>query len=527
MALTPEEIVREGLERQIPKRKTNPNRKVSVAYLTNKEYEDNWYKARIPGKKQKKRMLGLAIATGVQECMANHTYKVGDKTYIQQEGGPIGLELTGAASRAFMWRWDKMYMKKAERAGVKMMMYERYVDDSNQVAVVPKRGARYDAEREKLVYDVVEEDGENEEDDKRLAKILCDIANSVMGCIEMEADWPNKNENKKLPILDMEVWMDKDGTIMYSHYEKPMKLKTVINSKSAHPAACKRGVHTQEILRRIFNCSRRLNWERDTVPFLEEYMIRMKRAGYSETYRKAILTNALEIYEKKLKEDEDGTRPLFRNKNWKKEERRQTKENKRKQWATTKGHIAPIFVPATPDGELAKSMRRIADKEKDEGIHFNIIEIGGRTLKSEVQKSNPTETPGCSKGDCVGCSAGRGEGGKCHKSNINYIIECMECPEEERAAYIGETSKNLYTRAAQHIAMRNQEESFIKKHEIEKHDGKTVEMRARVTHTHKDCLSRQIQEGVDIRTCQQPIMNSKSEWFQPPLYKILSEITRE
>ena len=63
----------------------------------------------------------------------------------------------------------------------------------------------------------------------------------------------------------------------------------------------------------------------------------MKRAGYSETYRKAILTNALEIYEKKLKEDEDGTRPLFRNKNWKKEERRQTKENKRKQWATTKG----------------------------------------------------------------------------------------------------------------------------------------------------------------------------------------------
>ena len=86
---------------------------------------------------------------------------------------------------------------------------------------------------------------------------------------------------------------------------------------------------------------------------------------------------------------------------------------------------------------------------------------------------------------------------------------------------------NLYIRVAQHIVMRNQEESFIRKHELDKHDGKTVEMRARVTHTHKDCLSRQIQEGVDIRTCQQPIMNSKSEWFQPPLYKILSEVTRE
>ena len=420
-----------------------------------------------------------------------------------------------------------MYLKREERAGVKMMMYERYVDDSNQVAVVPRRGARYDVESGSLVYDAVDEDGEQEEGDKRLAEILCDIANNVMGCIKMEADWPSRNENKKLPILDMEVWTDENGIILYSHYEKPMKLKTVINSKSAHPAACKRGVHTQEILRRIFNCSRRLDWEQETVPFLDEYMLRMKRAGYSQTYRKAILKNALGIYEKKLKEDEDGTRPLFRNKNWKKDERKKAKQHKRIEWATMKGHIAPIFVPATPDGELARNLRKIADKEAEGGIHFNIIEVGGKTLKSEVQKSNPTETPGCNKDDCVGCSTGRGEGGKCHKSNINYKIECMECPEEERAAYLGETSKNLYTRTAQHMAMRNQEDSFIRKHEIEKHDGRTVEMRARVTRTNRDCLSRQIQEGVDIRTCQQPIMNSKSEWFQPPLFRILNEVIRE
>ena len=63
----------------------------------------------MPGKNQKKRMLGLAIAKGVQERMANHTYKVGDKTYLQQEGGQIGLELTGAVSRAFIWKWDKIF----------------------------------------------------------------------------------------------------------------------------------------------------------------------------------------------------------------------------------------------------------------------------------------------------------------------------------------------------------------------------------------------------------------------------------
>merc|ERR1711911_450856 len=75
-------------------------------------------------------------------------YRVGDKTYQQAEGGPIGLELTGAVSRAFMWRWDRMYLEKARKAGLEVEMYQRYVDDSNQVAVVPPKGAKYDT-REK------------------------------------------------------------------------------------------------------------------------------------------------------------------------------------------------------------------------------------------------------------------------------------------------------------------------------------------------------------------------------------------
>ena len=77
-------------------------------------------------------------------------------------------------------------------------------------------------------------------------------------------------------------------------------------------------------------------------------------------------------------------------------------------WATERGHIAPIFVPATPGGELLKRMGHIADKEAKGGIHFNIIEVGGKTMKSSLQKSNPTETPGCNKDDCMGCADEKG-----------------------------------------------------------------------------------------------------------------------
>ena len=215
------------------------------------------------------------------------------------------------------------------------------------------------------------------------------------------------------------------------------------------------------------------------------------------------------------------------NKNWKKDERRREKERKKKNWATKKGHIAPIFVPATPGGELAKKMRQIADKEAKDGIHFNVVEVGGKTMRSELQKSNPTASPGCRKTDCLACKEGRGKGGKCHKSNVNYEIVCMACPENSRHVYIGETSKNLYTRASQHLNCRKQEESFMKKHEEEVHGGQEVEFRAKVTHSNSDCLSRQIREGVLIRRSNRPVMNSKTEWLQPPLFRIQSEVVRE
>merc|ERR1711911_335560 len=112
-------------------------------------------------------MIGITIANGIKACMENHTYKVGDKIYLQKEGGPIGLELTGAASRAFMWRWDKMYLEKAQRAGIEIKKYERYVDDSNQIVVIPPRGAKYDIEKKEVVID---EDMMNleEENDARI-----------------------------------------------------------------------------------------------------------------------------------------------------------------------------------------------------------------------------------------------------------------------------------------------------------------------------------------------------------------------
>ena len=94
--------------------------------------------------------------------------------------------------------------------------------------------------------------------------------------------------------------------------------------------------------------------------------------------------------------------------------------------------------------------------------------------------------------------------------------------------YIGETSRNLYTRSKEHL--KNYEarmpSSFILTHQNSKHEGAEPDFRATVTARTRDCLTRQIREAVLIRRCQVPVLNGKSEWHQPPLYRVQHETER-
>ena len=110
-------------------------------------------------------------------------------------------------------------------------------------------------------------------------------------------------------------------------------------------------------------------------------------------------------------------------------------------------------------------------------------------------------------------------------------MECLLCQPGEGSVYIGETSRNLYTRGREHLdkyrSTKRNKDSFIKKHQDEKHYGCEAEFRAKVTGTFSDCLSRQVSEGVHIRRSDKNILNSKSEWHQPALWRVQSEIMRD
>ena len=92
------------------------------------------------------------------------------------------------------------------------------------------------------------------------------------------------------------------------------------------------------------------------------------------------------------REAADGSRQVNRSKHWMYEMRREDKRRKRHNWSTGGGYIAPIMNPATPNSELLKMRREVANKEADAGLKFRVVIRGGQTIKSEVQVSKCLES---------------------------------------------------------------------------------------------------------------------------------------
>ena len=70
--------------------------------------------------------------------------------------------------------------------------------------------------------------------------------------------------------------------------------------------------------------------------------------------------------------------------------------------------------------ELNQTKRTASSTEL--GVHFKIVETGGISMRSILQRSNPLQTIGCDNGDCLPCKMGRGAGGDCEGGGINYEI---------------------------------------------------------------------------------------------------------
>ena len=202
--------------------------------------------------------------------------------------------------------------------------------------------------------------------------VIKQVADSLEDMVNTEIDFPSnsKNKEKKMAILDIKVWVEKTEIkhkeikkqIFFEYYEKPMCSRFVLMRDSAAPMNQKRTVLTQEGIRRLKNCKIELNWEQK-AKHLSELMQKMKNSGYDEEFRLEILKSSINGHEKIMEDHKNGSKPMYRNKEWKEKNNWNAKKKyKKENWWKGRGqneNKSVIFVPATPGSELIKTFKII------------------------------------------------------------------------------------------------------------------------------------------------------------------------
>ena len=269
--MSKEEINKEGLEEVVHRRKVGKRAGITNQNIWQTEGDKSQWEMplRDPYELEKRKMFAVGICIGVKLVMTNHIYKFGETLRRQNDGGPIGVELTGGLADLFMLYWDKKFLKKLEELNINVKGYKRFKDDTNIILNPADRNVKFSG-GELVMKNIEEVEKESHLDiDEVTMNIVKDVADSIEDMIDTEVDFPSNKKNVgKMPILDIVVWIKRIQTeaktvkneVFYEFYEKPMASKFVILKNSAAPLSQKRTVLTQEGIRRLKNCKGDLEW---------------------------------------------------------------------------------------------------------------------------------------------------------------------------------------------------------------------------------------------------------------------------
>ena len=172
---------------------------------------------------------------------------------------------------------------------------------------------------------------------------------------------------------------------------------------------------------------------------------------------------------------------------------------------------------ATPGGELKKRYLKVIEAAK---VKVGVAEVPGSSLKKRLQKSDPFKDRKCKDVEkCMVC--GDGDGGMCRRDGVTYEVRCKGCD----GRYVGETSRNAFTRGLEHKAdlRKNNAKSPLHLHNSEKHSHEpTPGFEMRVTGVFGgDATKRQVRESVLIqKTDEEKLMKRRDEWQQVKLPRI-------
>jgi hypothetical protein len=449
------------------------------------------------------------------------------------------LKLTEEIADCLMIDWDRKLLAKLKTFKMIPEVYTRFKDDIELVIESLEKGSslvegRIVVDKKKKLVD------ENRTDSKVTMDIIQQIANSIDPMIKLTVETPCNFIDGKLPVLDVKVNInDKEhNRIDFEFFEKSTKNPRVILADSALSFSKKRTILTQECLRRLRNTKLELGPEVQKK-HLNDFMLKLKNSGYNQKFRTEILNSGKKAFQKMLEDDKNGVKPLYRSRDWNKEERIISKSKKKfNWWNTEKSKIqykTVLFVTPTPGGVLAKELKKREEElNRNNQERIKIEEKGGLKIKDILTSKNPFKKSKCAQKTCPLCTEGESVGTSseeikiaCNTHNVGYRWLCVTCKERNiMKVYEGETGRSARTRGAEHLREfeKKKEKSVLLKHKMTDHKNEGVKFKMEITKKFKDALSRQANEAVRIFTRpDRELLNSKSEFNHPPLSRVVVE----
>ena len=185
-------------------------------------------------------------------------------------------------------------------------------------------------------------------------------------------------------------------------------------------------------------------------------------------------------------------------------------------------YTSVMYVPSSRDGRLLRMLAKAEPRlSKVTGYQVKYIEKPGRKLNKFFSKEKNDNV--CHRDECGVCvNADTKKPSMCQVKGVVYSGVCLQCDKDfregrsksHRGVYIGETSRTLKERVAEHRAgyRRMESKNFMFKHWSRDHNDTDVapEFRFSVLRKHPDPMGRLIHESIKIT--ELATLNSKTEW---------------
>ena len=360
------EIRANGIERVVPIRRHKKGSKPGVTgcgpMSKHKNDEELWLFPNMePTELEKRRLLACCTEIGIRKAFSSHLYKFAGRTFLQLDGGPIGVRLAGAVARVVMGEWDLALSNIMKANKMLIWLICRYVDDVTVLMTALRKGTRWDKKQQRLAYCKQWEAMDRREglpDSTRTMMVVKDIMNSIFRNIQVTTEVPENFQDRKLPVLDFKCWVEgtvglnttpdteqapdnhkvttdqvgikkvptgnggikgtkgdggikRSRKIYYTFFEKEMASKFAIMKASALPEKTKVNSLSNDLIRRMKNTSEMLAQKtRDLV--VDSFTERLLLSGYRTEQVRDITIAGLSGYERVVKLEAENKGKIHR-----------------------------------------------------------------------------------------------------------------------------------------------------------------------------------------------------------------------